>query len=73
MNLFKNLFLIVSIPIILFWIAVGFNFLFFPDDLETASTLIIVLTGTGCFVALFMIIQNLRNIYRNWNDSRTNT
>lgn len=69
-KMFKNLLLIGAIPILLFWLAVGLSFIFFPYNIDAASTLLFTFSGTGCLIAIFMIVHNLRQIipslYRRW-------
>lgn len=61
---FKNVLLIGVIPIVLFWLAICLNFLFYPNDMNSASNLIMILTGTGCLLSIFLIIQNMRRMIR---------
>jgi len=49
----------------MFWIGVLFSFVVYPDDLEGASNAITILSGTGCLVALFFIVQNIKNLWNN--------
>lgn len=61
---FKNVLLIGSIPVVLFWLAIGLSFLLYPNDMDSSSNLIMVLTGTGCLVSLFLIVQNMRRLLK---------
>jgi len=59
-NHLKNIVLIGAIPVIMFWIAVLLGFWFYPEDMDGASNLIMVFAGTGCLVALFLLVRNIR-------------
>ena len=60
----KSLALISAIPFVMFWTAILLSFVIYPDDVDGASNLIMILSGTGCLMALFFVVQNIRNIWR---------
>ena len=60
----KNLILIGFIPMVMFWLGVGLSFAIFPEDLEAASTLLVIFTGAGCLVALFSVVLNINRILK---------
>ena len=60
----KSLILIGAIPLVMFWIAVFLSFVIYPNDVDGSGNLIMILSGTGCLMALFFVVQNIRNIWR---------
>lgn len=59
-DIFRQVVLISAIPFILFWLGVGLSWLFFPNNLEYSSWAVMTLTFTGCLVAIFICIHNIR-------------
>jgi len=61
-NYLGNIILIGSIPIVLFWVAIGLSFLFYPYDMDGAGNLLMVFSGAGCLISIFLIVLNIRRI-----------
>ncbi len=63
-----NVILIGAIPVIAFWAAIALGFLFYPEDVDGASNLVMVFVGTGCLVAIFLLVLNIRRGIREFFD-----
>lgn len=53
-----------GLPCLFFMLGVGFSFLVYPYDAESASKVLMIFGGTGALLGIFMIIHRIRQILK---------